>query len=129
LGIELAGLVTKNLYKETEYLPPYEIAADLERKLKEDEKCDLVICLSHLGYQYKNSQRPDDMTLATKTKHTDLIIGGHTHTFLDKPSVVSNAAGRDILVNQVGCFGVRLGRIDFYFDAESITADGVSITV
>jgi 5'-nucleotidase len=129
LGIELAGLVTKNLYKETEYLPPYEIATDLERKLKEDEKCDLVICLSHLGYQYKNSQRPDDMTLATKTKHTDLIIGGHTHTFLDKPSVVTNKAGRDILVNQVGCFGVRLGRIDFYFDAESITADGVSITV
>lgn len=129
LGIELAGLVTKNLYQETEYLPPYEIAADLERKLKEDEKCDLVICLSHLGYQYKNSQRPDDMTLASKTRHTDLIIGGHTHTFLDKPSVVTNAAGRDILVNQVGCFGVRLGRIDFYFDAESITADGVSITV
>ncbi len=129
LGIELSGLVTKNLYKETQYLPPYEIANDLERKLKEDEKCDLVICLSHLGYQYKDSQRPDDMTLATKTKHTDLIIGGHTHTFLDKPSVVSNAVGRDILVNQVGCYGVRLGRIDFYFDANGISTDGVSIVV
>jgi len=129
LGIKLAGLVTKNLYKETTYLEPYEIASDIERQLKEEEKCDLVICLSHLGYQYKNSQRPDDMTLATKTRHTDLIIGGHTHTFLDKPSVVANADGRDILVNQVGCFGVRLGRIDFYFDAESITADGVSVIV
>lgn len=129
LGIELSGLVTKKLYKETEYLPPYEIALDLERILKEDEKCDLVICLSHLGYQYKNSQRPDDMTLATKTKHTDLIIGGHTHTFLDKPSVVVNANGREILVNQVGCYGVRLGRIDFYFDDERILAEGVSIVV
>ncbi len=129
LGIELSGLVTKKLYKETEYLPPYEIALDLERTLKEEEKCDIVICLSHLGYQYKNSQRPDDMTLATKTKHTDLIIGGHTHTFLEKPSVVTNANGRDILVNQVGCYGVRLGRIDFYFDSNNIIANGVSIRV
>lgn len=129
LGIELSGLVTKNLYKETAYLPPYEIAIDLERRLKEEEQCDLVICLSHLGYQYQNSQRPDDMTLATKTKHTDLIIGGHTHTFLDKPSVVQNAAGRDILVNQVGCYGVRLGRIDFYFDVNGMASDGVSISV
>jgi 5'-nucleotidase len=129
LGIKLAGLVSKDLYKETAYLEPYEIATDLERRLKEEEQCDLVICLSHLGYKYKNSQRPDDMTLAAKTKHTDLIIGGHTHTFLDKPSVVTNANGRDILVNQVGCFGVRLGRIDFYFDSERVIADGVSITV
>ncbi|MFD0797684.1 metallophosphatase [Maribacter chungangensis] len=129
LGIELAGLVNKEMFKETLYLDPYDIASDLERQLKEEEKCDLVICLSHLGYQYENDQRPDDMTLATKTKHTDLIIGGHTHTFLDKPSVVTNAVERDILVNQVGCFGVRLGRIDFYFDADRMVADGVSIRV
>jgi 5'-nucleotidase len=129
LGIKLGGLVSKDLYKETTYLEPYEIATDLERQLKKEEHCDLVICLSHLGYKYKNNQRPDDMTLATKTKHTDLIIGGHTHTFLDKPTVVANADGRDILVNQVGCFGVRLGRIDFYFDSERIVTDGVSITV
>lgn len=129
LGIKLEGLVTKELYKETKYLEPYEIAQDLERQLKEEEKCDLVVCLSHLGYQYNRENRPDDMTLATKTKHTDLIIGGHTHTFLEKPSIVTNAAGRDILVNQVGCFGVRLGRIDFYFDSEGIVGDGVSIEV
>lgn len=129
LGIELSGLVTKELYKETKYLPPYEIATDLERMLKEEEHCDLVICLSHLGYQYKDSQRPDDMTLATKTKYTDLIIGGHTHTFLDKPSVVTNTIGKEILVNQVGCFGVRLGRIDFYLDANGIASNGISITV
>lgn len=129
LGIKLEGLVTKELYKETKYLDPYEIAMDLERSLKEDEKCDLVICLSHLGYEYKNNNRPDDMVLGTKTKYTDLIIGGHTHTFLEKPSIVTNASGREILVNQVGCFGVRLGRIDFYFDSSGITSDGVSIQV
>ncbi len=129
LGIKLDGLVTKELYKETKYVEPYEIAQDVERQLKEEEKCDLVICLSHLGYEYKNNNRPDDMVLGTKTKYTDLIIGGHTHTFLEKPSIVTNAAGREILVNQVGCFGVRLGRIDFYFDATGITSEGVSIQV
>ena len=91
LGIELAGLVTKTLYKETEYLHPFEIANDLERRLKEEEQCDLVICLSHLGYSYKDENRPDDLKLAAKTKHTNLIIGGHTHTFLDKPTVATNA--------------------------------------
>ncbi len=109
LGIQLAGLVTKTLYKETEYLNPYEIASDMERRLKEDEKCDLVVCLSHLGYAYENENRPDDLKLANKTKYTDLIIGGHTHTFLDKPTLVKNAMEREILVNQVGCFGVNLG--------------------
>ena len=129
LGIELAGLVTKNLYKETEYLDPYEIAMDMERRLKVEEQCDLVICLSHLGYSYNDENRPDDIKLAAKTFHTDLIIGGHTHTFLDKPTIVANAEGRDILVNQVGSYGINLGRIDFYFDETGITTDGVSITV
>ncbi|WP_291864227.1 metallophosphatase [Maribacter sp.] len=130
IGIELKGLVTKRLYKETEYLNPFEIATDIETQLKEVEKCDLIICLSHLGYEYANEQKPDDLTLASKTKHTDLIIGGHTHTFLEKPTVVKNAIDRDILVNQVGCFGINLGRVDFYFDGATNTqSQGVSIKV
>ena len=130
LGIALDGLVTKKLYKETQYLDPYEIAADIETKLKEEEKCDLVICLSHLGYHYKSENEPDDLKLASKTKSTDLIIGGHTHTFLDKPTVVKNANGNNILVNQVGCFGINLGRIDFYFDSgKNIETNGTSIIV
>ncbi len=129
LGIQLKGLVTKTLYKETRYLDPYEIANDLEQRLKDEEKCDLVICLSHLGYSYEDENKPDDMKLAAKTKHTDLIIGGHTHTFLDKPSIVKNAMDKEVLVNQVGCYGVNLGRIDFYFDANGITTNGISITV
>lgn len=130
LGIGLTGLVTKKLYKETVYLDPYEIALDTERKLKEEEKCDLVICLSHLGYSYNDIQRPDDLKLASKTNYTDLIIGGHTHTFLDKPTVTKNTKGNSVLVNQVGCFGINVGRVDFYFDAsKNAKADGVSISV
>jgi 5'-nucleotidase len=129
LGIQLDGLVTKKLYKETLYLNPYEMAIDMEIKLKEVEKCDLVICLSHLGYEYDFPEKPDDLKLAKKTKYTDLIIGGHTHTFLEKPTVVTNATGREVLVNQVGCYGVNLGRIDFYFDNTGNAASGYTIKV
>ena len=131
LGIALDGLVTKKLYKETRYEHPYDVALDVERSLKEDEKCDIIICLSHMGYDYdENPNRPDDVTLAKKTKHTNLIIGGHTHTFLDQPEVLTNALGMPVLVNQVGCYGLNLGRIDFYFDpSKAITAEGISITV
>ena len=90
-----------------------------------------MICLSHIGYKYKDE--PDkicDVKLAGLTKDIDLIIGGHTHTFLDKPTVLKNAVGQDVLVNQVGCYGVNLGRIDFYFDTDqSKIAQGKSIVV
>lgn len=129
LGIQLEGLVTKQLYKETEYLDPYERATDMETLLKEKENCDLVICLSHLGYAYENPNKPDDLKLAKRTKYTDLFIGGHTHTFLEKPTVVINASDREVLVNQVGCFGVNLGRVDFYFDAAGNSASGYTVKV
>ena len=130
LGIELQGLVSKKLYKETQYLNPYEMAQDSERILKEEEECQLIICLSHLGYDYDRKQKPNDLGLAAHTEHTDLIIGGHTHTFLDKPTIVENRKQRKILVNQVGCYGLNLGRIDFYFDStKNYRAKGVSINL
>jgi 5'-nucleotidase len=119
LGIELNGLVDKKLYKETKYLNPIEIAEETTKILKEEEKCDLIICLSHLGFKYKNDpEKVCDILLAQKTKNIDLIIGGHTHTFLDKPIVETNREGQPVLINQVGCYGLNLGRIDFYFSNE-----------
>ena len=120
LGIELEGLVSKDLYKETKYLDPIEIANHTAKKLKETENCDIVICLSHLGYKYeKFPNKVSDLNLAKSTKNIDLIIGGHTHTFMNKPVVVKNNAGNDVLINQVGCFGLYLGRIDFSFDSDN----------
>lgn len=118
LGIELKGLVDKKNYKETVYLNPIEIAQEMTKILKVEKKCDLVICLSHLGYDYKkgDENKISDLKLAQQTKDIDLIIGGHTHTFLDKPTIVKNLVGNDVLVNQVGCYGLYLGQIDFYFD-------------
>ena len=131
LGIELDGLVDKNMYKETVYLDPIEIAQDMSRILKEEESCDLVICLSHIGYNYSNRpEKVSDLILASKTKDIDLIIGGHTHTFLPKPTVTKNVEGKNMLVNQVGCYGLILGRIDFYFDTDkNKEASGTTIIV
>ena len=131
LGIELKNLVDAALYKETKYLNPIEISQDMTRVLKEEKKCDLVICLSHLGYAYRNEpQKISDLTLASQTKDIDLIIGGHTHTFLSKPTIVKNVAEKNVLVNQVGCYGINLGKIDFYFDADkNKSASGTSIIV
>ncbi|WP_420573129.1 bifunctional metallophosphatase/5'-nucleotidase [Kordia sp.] len=131
LGIKLNGLVDKRMYKETVYNDPMESAQDMSRILKEEEKCDLVICLSHLGYNYrKHPERPSDLKLAEQTKNIDLIIGGHTHTFLPKPTVAKNINGESVLVNQVGAYGIYVGRIDFYFDDEkNVIANGKSIIV
>ena len=129
LGIELEGLVGKDLYKETEYLDPLEIAQETVKKLKEDEKCDLVICLSHLGYNYR-SEKISDMKLAQQTKDIDLIIGGHTHTFLPKPTLAQNSEGNNVIINQVGWAGVNLGRIDFYLDdSGKVNGSGATIIV
>ena len=121
LGVQLDGLVDKKLYKETVYNNPIEVAQDMTRILKEEKKCDLVICLSHLGFKYKDEpEKPSDILLAQKTKNIDLIIGGHTHTFLEKPVIEKNSEGKEVLINQVGCFGVNLGRIDFYLSNDKL---------
>jgi len=131
LGIELDGLVHKKMYKETEYLDPVTITQDITDELKNKENCDLIICLSHLGYYYKsNPDKISDLNLAKITKNIDLIIGGHTHTFLPKPTIVKNIEGTNMLVNQVGAYGINLGRIDFYFDEQNNkTSKGTTILV
>ena len=131
LGIELDGMVTKNLYKETKYLNPVEITQGIVKTLKQDENCDLIICLSHLGFKHDNlPNKISDIKLAKATKDIDLIIGGHTHTFMNKPVVVNNVENNKVIINQVGCHGLFLGKIDFYFDSfKNKMYDGVSIEV
>jgi len=131
LGIRLKGLVDPALFKETKYLDPVEITQDMTKFLREEQHCDLVIALSHLGYNYKsNPDRISDLSLARQTDGVDLIIGGHTHTFLKKPTVVRNRADKNLLVNQVGCWGVQVGRIDFEFNSRGKSSEkGTSIVV
>lgn len=116
LGIDFQGLVGKKQYQETKYLDPVAVAQQYSNFLKKEKKCDLIICLSHLGYRYEGENKISDLTLAPQTEHIDLILGGHTHTFLPEPVTVTNRAGKPTMINQVGWAGLLLGRIDFYFD-------------
>ena len=117
VGIELDGLVGKKQFQETKYLNPVEIAQHYADFLRKEKGCDLVICLSHIGYDYRDdADKISDKKLAAQTDNIDLILGGHTHTFLPEPQSFTNKSGKNVLVNQVGWAGLLLGRIDFYFD-------------
>lgn len=129
LGIELNGLVEKKLYNGVEYLNPLEITQDITDKLKNEYQCDIIICLSHLGFKYQKEEIMCDLILAKKTKNIDLIIGGHTHTFMKKPVEIKNLVGEKVIINQVGCFGINIGKIDFYLSNKIISEMGNSIKV
>jgi 5'-nucleotidase len=119
VGIELKGLVPEKLYGKIKYNDPVENLNKVAAYLKQEKKCDLVICLSHLGYNYKEG-KIGDLGLAPQTENVDLIIGGHTHTFLKEPTLVKNAVGKEVIVNQVGWAGLALGKIDFIFNSQKI---------
>jgi 5'-nucleotidase len=127
IGIALKGLVPMDKYGNTRYLDPISTANNIASELK-SKGCDLVICLSHLGFEYENKNINSDRKLAAETQNIDIILGGHTHTFFDKPLVLKNSKNKDVLVNQVGWGGVYLGRIDIdvesgFFQAEKICVD------
>jgi len=111
IGVELSGLVPKQNYGATLYLDPISTANETAKELKRNG-CDLIICLSHLGYDYSDGSKVSDIKLAQQTSNIDIILGGHTHTFLEKPTIVKNNKGESVLINQVGYAGLYLGRID-----------------
>lgn len=71
--------------------------------------------MSHLGYIPRLNKMCDTI-LAAETSNIDLILGGHTHTFMEKAEIHKNKNGQPVLINQVGFAGLVLGRIDFYFN-------------
>ena len=119
IGIELNGLVPKSLYDKTIYQDPITKSNYYANHLRNELKCDLVICLSHLGFKYKIS-KIDDIKIAEQTKNIDLIIGGHTHTFLNKPISKMNIEQKPVLIAQVGWAGIKIGKIDYFFSRENV---------
>jgi len=117
VGIELSGLVPASLYGNTIYLDPIEHANKVASMLKNEKNCDMVICLSHLGDRYDDNKISDEV-FAKQSENIDLIIGGHTHRFFDKPREYTNKNGKKIIVNQVGWGGIQLGRLDYVFGSE-----------
>ena len=119
LGIELQGLVDEKCFEKTMHKNPLDTANIIAKNLKENQKCDIIICLSHLGYRYDGSRKISDAVLAEQSDNIDLILGGHTHTFLDEPVTFKNLKGNKVLVAQTGFGGIRLGRIDFLIEKKS----------
>lgn len=111
VGIDLQGLVPSDLWKGLKYTDPIEAANKNAQFLKHKKGCDVVILLSHLGYRY-DSDKVSDIVLAQRSKNIDFILGGHTHTFMEKPLIVNNLNAEQVIVNQVGWAGIMLGRID-----------------
>ena len=105
LGIQLEGLVGKKQYGETVYLDPVQKAQEMVKELRENQKCHMVICLSHLGYSY-TTEKIDDRKLAQQVPGIDLIIGGHKHNFMDQPGAIPHESGDETLINQGGDAGI-----------------------
>lgn len=115
VGIELNGLVPDKLFGNIKYNDPIKFANETAYFLKVKKRCDFVICLSHLGFEY-NHNKVSDKVLALESENIHLIIGGHTHTFLDEPHKLKNRNNQEVLINQVGWAGINLGRINIFFD-------------
>ena len=126
LGIELEGLVGKDYYGDTKYLDPIDTSNYWTNYLKNKEKCDLVICISHLGHEYE-SDKISDLKLARLSKNIDVIIGGHTHTFLEKPKLIKNTENKNVIVNQAGWGALALGRIDLEFSKKNRKTNSLSV--
>ena len=126
IGVELNGLVTREAYGDTIYQNPIEVANQTAAKLKK-ENCDLVICLSHLGFEYRDNEKVSDKKLAKNSKHIDIILGGHTHTFLEKPVIEKNKVKQNVLINQVGWAGIQLGRIDIDLHTVKIGSENLIV--
>jgi 5'-nucleotidase len=118
LGIELQGLVSRFLYGKTIYNDPLQTALNKEEYLRNNEKCDMIVCLSHLGFEY-SSHKISDMLIAKNTRYTDLVLGGHTHTFLESPVEVINREKMPVVINQVGWASLMLGQLEFYIEKQN----------
>ena len=119
LGIELNGVVNRDLYGNVRYSDAERTARRMVESLRGFHRCDYIICLSHLGYQYTDN-RPNDVKLAGSVEGIDLIIGGHTHTFLDEPVIRENPEGKPTIITQMGHSGVRVGRLDLRFSEMNV---------
>ena len=115
LSVRLAGLVSPNRLGNMKYEHPYKIVNRLARRLRNREKCDLVILLSHCGYNGGKEQNPTDEMIAKNTEGVDIIIGGHSHTFIKKPMLVESKTGKKVMIVQAGAKGEEVGRIDIWF--------------
>lgn len=113
LSPKLKGLVSTKNYGPLQYKNPSEVAQNMIDLLKGKKKCDYVICLSHLGWEV--SDFPCDRVIR-ETSGLDLVLDGHTHTYLEKLEYVKDKSGRMVPVNQNGKHGAFVAKISLTFE-------------
>jgi 5'-nucleotidase len=118
MGVILKGLVASKLCKGVLYSNPIPVAQQTSRHLRHEEKCDLVICLSHLGLHGSGGE-PGDTDIAAACGDIDLVVGGHSHSFMREPERFQHQ-DRETLVFQVGFGGIYLGRVDFHLRGNGV---------
>ncbi|MDO4992329.1 MAG: metallophosphatase [Prevotellaceae bacterium] len=111
LSPKLEGLVVKENYGSIKYLDPVSSARDVVKILREKEKCDLVVCLSHLGWK-TGDEEPSDERLIPLTDGIDVVLGGHTHSYVTPMDMVYNSKGNNVLISQNGKSGMYISRFD-----------------
>lgn len=105
---DVSSVVDSEIAKVLQYQDPAKVVNKYAEYLREEKGCDMVICLSHLGYT-------EDKELAASTVNVDLIVGGHSHTLLHKKQIVKNPEGDDVVVVQNWKWGLNLGHLSVDF--------------
>lgn len=106
LGCPLEGMVQANKCEGVKFKDPVAVANEVAAVLKEKEGCDLVVCLSHLGVQY------DADRLIPNVRNIDVVLGGHSHTFMKGPRTYLDKDGKNVSLMHCGARGVNVGRMD-----------------
>lgn len=109
LGPKMEGLVQADKCVGVEFKDPVLVANEIAAKLKEVDGCDAVVCLSHLGVK-------EDEMMVHQTRHIDVVLGGHSHTFMEEPVFFPNVDGKDIPVSHTGKNGIYVGKVDLNFE-------------
>jgi len=113
LGVSPTALITPDNFKGVTYIDPVVAARDVVKKLREEERCALVVCMSHLGYNA--DAKSGDSFVASQVDGIDFIASGHTHTFMKEPVTQTQPCGAKTTIFQVGKSGIYVGRVDFTF--------------
>ena len=105
---ELKGLVSEANYGCIKYLDPVQKGEEMAELLKKKEKCDVIICLSHLGW---NIDGIDDTELVPGTRYIDLVLGGHSHTYFKNLEYLNNLDGIPVPDDQNGKSAIWVGKM------------------
>lgn len=109
IGVDPEGLIQKDKYEGMVFMPVVSTVNKYTELLKNKEKCDLIICLSHIGYT-------EDIKLAEQSRYIDIIIGGHSHTFMEKPDIRKDMDGKNVTIFQTGKNGVYINKFEVELD-------------